>query len=67
MTRKDYILIEAALLRTWNAQKIHDNDEAQRAQELMFKACASDLCDALSRDNPRFDRERFLREAGVQS
>ena len=25
------------------------------------------LADALARDNPRFDRERFLTAAGVQS
>lgn len=36
----------------------------------LFRACddhAKAIGDALAQDNPRFDRERFLRAAGVQS
>lgn len=64
MTRKDYILIAAALR------------EAERhALGCRYKASAADmrevtahfLADALERDNPRFDRGRFLTAARVQS
>jgi len=65
MTRKDYILIAAALRDCKPREKVGDfTDE-------MVGACFRDVCDylanALARDNPRFDRERFLKAAGVQS
>lgn len=50
MTRKDYVLIAAALR------------EARTVAE-----AARLLADQLAQDNPRFDRERFLKAAGVQS
>lgn len=53
MTRKDYILIAAALARL--------ADSADKA------SCAQALTYALANDNPRFDRERFLKACGVQS
>jgi hypothetical protein len=65
MTRKDYILIAAAL--------------KEAAADILNKECpvqdlldgkdyaAEHIADALARDNPRFDRERFLKAAGVQS
>ncbi len=53
MTRKDYVLIAAAL-----------NSCAQGADK---STVVYQLADALARDNPRFDRERFLKAAGVQS
>lgn len=62
MTRKDYILIAEAL-------------KEARAEALALRAgagvgvtiAAVRLADALARDNPRFDRERFLKACGVQS
>lgn len=60
MTRKDYILIAEALkvsrLRAEREDIALGNDYAAKA-----------IADALGRDNPRFDRERFLKAAGVQS
>jgi hypothetical protein len=59
MTRKDYILIAAAL------KKASERD-ASEGIPVTYQA-AYELATALGRDNPRFDRERFLQAAGVQS
>lgn len=61
MTRKDYILIAAALRDTLliNAPIV--------VWRAAHASVAHRLADALARDNPRFDRERFLKAAGVQS
>lgn len=58
MTRKDYILIAAALK---NAR------EVQPEASLGIDVAAWHMCESLARDNPRFDRERFLKAAGVVS
>lgn len=57
MTRKDYIALAAAL-----------KDE-QPNPESVTHACWNNnvlaVANVLQDDNPRFDRERFLRAAGV--
>lgn len=60
MTRKDYIIIAAALLESkpeshWDANK--------KAQWLV--SC-NRIADALANDNPRFNRGRFLNACGVE-
>ena len=58
MTRKDYVLLAEALNRS----------EAPYADgEMVRRSVAECIADALARDNPRFDRHRFLVAAGVQS
>lgn len=59
MTRKDYVLIAAAIA----AAEIHAMDGAEYAR----KCIAHNIALALATDNPRFDRERFLKACGVQS
>ena len=59
MTRKDYVLIAAALAMA-NGQ---DHDTPAAAIAYVARA----LCAELARDNARFDRDRFLKAAGVQS
>lgn len=62
MTRKDYILIAEALKsarpaddsNNFTAARAHHNDRVSRL-----------MAERLARDNPRFDRERFLKAAGV--
>ena len=64
MTRKDYVLIAAAL------KAARQNSNYRDAQEQMVEQHSADtraIADALARDNPRFDRNRFLVAAGVQS
>jgi hypothetical protein len=62
MTRKDYILIAAALKAAADYTKRFPDQPADT-----FVTAVHTLADALARDNPRFDRERFLKAAGMQS
>ena len=59
MTRKDYVLI-AATLKTVLTES---GSPCPRTVGLV----AHELSINLSVDNPRFDRERFLKACGVQS
>lgn len=61
MTRKDYVLIAAALA---SAQPDPYADGA-RFLERQHKRDCEDIADALASDNPRFDRARFLRACGI--
>ncbi len=61
MTRKDYVLLAEALL---GAKPARWHDGAQNSQHC---ADCMSIADALARDNPRFDRHRFLVAAGVHS
>ena len=55
MTRKDYQLIADVLAKF----------TAEGGVTIERDAMAYDLADALAKDNPRFDRERFLVASGV--
>jgi len=59
MTRKDYELI-AEVFSDHNRR--YGRRTAAVADEL-----AEDMADALKEDNPRFDRERFLKACGLDS
>lgn len=61
MTRKDYVLLAAALK---DAKPLPSPcPESCHGWRLASHA----VCEALSRDNPQFDRDRFLRACGVLS
>ena len=64
MTRKDYVLIAAALKRAREYGIDHERSTAP--DETLDAACFA-LEHALAQDNPRFDRARFLKACGVQS
>ena len=65
MTRKDYVLIAAALRDTLliNCPSAEYLAGATAARD----SAAQRVADSLARDNARFDRARFLEAAGVQS
>jgi len=65
MTRKDYILI-AARLKIAKADAVRSED-SRAAVDMCdgIDLAAEHLADALATDNPRFDRERFLKACGV--
>jgi hypothetical protein len=64
MTRKDYELI-AKVFKGANVPN-PDKDEWNKAYSYGIKQSALDMADALAADNPRFDRERFLKACGVE-
>ena len=62
MSRKDYILIAAALKAARSSYTLPNVAIYHNG----IDNAAHRLADALGRDNPRFDRERFLKAAEVQ-
>lgn len=63
MTRKDYEAIAAAIHRTGMASRIGKKMDSEQTLRLF----AIDIAATLKADNPRFDRERFLKAAGFPS
>ena len=63
MSRKDFILIADALKAARSSYTLPNVAIYHNG----IDNAAHRLADALGRDNPRFDRERFLKAAGVQS
>ncbi len=61
MTRKDYVLLAEAIASAYAAIPAPENPHETNG----VRRVASHVADALARDNPRFDRERFLKAAGV--
>ena len=62
MTRKDYVLIAAAIKAAATEYPDERPDAEQQQEDVAFS-----IAEALASDNPRFDRERFLKACGVQS
>lgn len=62
MTRKDYVLIAAAIKEARAVYK-----PGTHAESIAIETVADHIAVELGRDNQRFDRERFLKAAGVQS
>jgi len=66
MTRKDYILIAAAIANTrehYAKYQAHDPVAADKA----IRAVARSLAAALQIENPRFDRETFLAACDMET
>jgi hypothetical protein len=63
MTRKDYIAIAAAIkeARSHGAETV-----AATEFNLGVTTATQRVADVLARDNPRFDRARFLTACGVK-
>ena len=57
MTRKDYVAIAEAIAK---ADRYDDG-------EMIAADIIERIADCMIRDNPRFDRARFLKACGVQS
>jgi hypothetical protein len=62
---KDYVLLAVALKNAYGAPIGNELSDAD--YELGWKAAVAALSNALAQDNPRFDRERFLKACGVLS
>lgn len=59
-TRRHYKAI--AEIMAWN-KRLADQDETDSAW--IVSHTADDLADCFTEDNPRFDRERFLKACGL--
>jgi hypothetical protein len=56
MTRKDYVMI---------AEAIRDAKEGAKADPIKQTLLVADyIADGLATDNPKFDRDRFMRTCG---
>ncbi len=60
MTRKDYVIIAAALKKSGDECRAEYANGAYATERI-----AREIARALAADNPRFDGERFLKAAGV--
>ena len=56
MTRKDYVATAEIL-----------SDVADVIDDVVLYALAKDFSDYFSKDNPRFDRDRFFRAIGIKN
>jgi hypothetical protein len=61
MTKKDYILLARAL----KDARTHADVEGGDMRTPTVDETSGFIADALQRDNPRFDRDRFLTACGV--
>ena len=57
MTRKDYLMLAAALKRA--------RDNTPQDNHIGVEVAASNIAHTIAEGNPSFDVERFLRNAGV--
>ena len=72
MTRKDYVLLSAAIVATQERIKSNRFDKVggktypadQNEQLRGVRRAAAAICDALAADNPRFDPAQFLTACG---
>lgn len=60
MTRKDYVLLAAALLRS------KPDSSSTYMEQDQWERDVKSVADALAGDNARFERQRFIDAAGVQ-
>ncbi len=64
MTRKDYELIASVF--AVNNPGFNTGDDWITGRVEQFQAIINDTANMLANDNPRFDRERFLKACGVK-
>jgi hypothetical protein len=63
MTRKDYVLLSSAIKKQWDIEvSLHGRGD----NSLTVHNTAARIAYALQRDNPRFDKNRFLTDCGIK-
>lgn len=65
MTRKDYVTLAESIRTSRHMAMKYAVGERQDEQLIATDRTAKHVADALQSDNPRFDRERFLKACGV--
>lgn len=66
MTRRDYIMLSTALRRAMDDARDCVSDAAQN-QQLGIESAVREIAHDLAMNNAKFDRMRFLRDAGCQA
>ena len=59
MTKKDYVLVASVINEAVRGQQNGSHCRVERADTMLLNITHS-LCEALKRDNPRFDEVKFL-------
>lgn len=65
MTKKDYAAIAAIFARI-DCNPENDSDLYDAGHTTAMRCMALELCTVFKRDNPRFDRDRFLKACGIE-
>lgn len=68
VTRKDYELIAGAIARTNMAKtwkELNPSTVKREANAATLRLLVVDVAASLADDNPRFDRDRFIKATGV--
>ena len=65
MTRKDYVAIAKAINDAMAHERRICPQDALAQSEHICRALAGNIANTVARDNPRFDRERFLKACGI--
>ena len=66
MTRKDYVqLAEELALNLRHIDSMIIGNDSESAQIAGFKLAVECICDAMKRNNSRFDREKFMKAVGL--
>jgi len=67
MTRKDYKRLAEELAITLRNldDLIVSKGDSDSDQRTAFQIAVECMCDAMKRDNPRFDRSKFLEAVGI--
>lgn len=67
MTRKDYVAIAEAVMSARREITLKEPHDSREDLDDGVSYAAEFIADVMARDNPRFDRARFLKACGVQS
>lgn len=67
MTRKHYVMIAQAFADAMLFEDLLAPEAEMKARKEGVDTAACMVANALAKDNPRFDRERFLKACGVRA
>lgn len=67
MTRKHYVMIAQAFADAGLMIELHNDGEAKAHRHAGVKEAAQYLASTLKADNPRFDRDRFLKACELRA
>ena len=67
MTRKDYVRFAAMLKQQRIANSHGINPAMNHAKDVQWNDFVRAIVDIFEKDNPRFDRTKFLKACGVNS